>query len=1201
MKVDRRWRGASRVHIGVVTAGLVLLGAACAFLGWGSRARQRVANGAAVPSAVRVFSADAAAAGIPFEVGQIADHGVIAPGPASPRSANESVEAKSRAQSLFAGLPLMFEPNLGQANLDPADPGAKFVARGSGYRLLLGSGGALLSLVSRDSHPHISAGHPSTRLDVQRDMADSTVRVETLLMKLAGANPDASLTATDPLPGKSNYLIGSDPAKWRRGVPQFARVRYENIYPGINLVFYGNQGRLEYDFQVAPGSDPSQAELEFQGAARLELKDGSLVIHGQNGSVQLEAPRVYQEIAGHQQPVEGSFVLRGDNRAGFAIGSYDHSRELIIDPILTFSSYFGGSGDELATYVAVDSAFNIYLTGSTTSTNLPIPVSLVYQTTLKGAQNIYIAKIQPPLGSIPAALEFVTYLGGSGTDSPVGIQVDGSFDPYVVGTTSSPNFPTTSTSYQTKPYAGSTGTAHVFVTELKNNFDQLAYSSYLSGNGTDVASGMTIDASGDIYVTGTTTSNNVANAGAGIQFPASTAPQGQAFQIRSNAAIQFFVTEVDTLAPSSSGILYSTYFGGANYSPPLIAVGGGIAVDVNKNIYFTGTTNFTYTGCSGCSSTDFPILNAFQPCLDQPAPTVIVNPPTCSYTTTPTAPDAFAARLNPNPNPGQGGELVWSTYIGGSATDSGAGIGVDVGAANVYVVGTTNSTDIGENLTTLSTSAPYERCLDLAPFNTSTNICNMPAGTPPYPSDAFVARITNTTPSSTTPTPNVALNYFSYLGGTGNDSGLAIAVDSASGALVTGWTQSTDFPVFPTANPIQSALAGTQDAFVARLNTAATTGQTTAGSWANYFGGSTTSTGASAVTTGTGIALDVNQATYLAGNTNSVNLQVNKPFQATNAGGNDAFVTEFGPVVNLSLTGVLTLGTNQTFISAGNQATFTYTLTNNGPDLATGITVTDNLSPTVTQVPLSFNSASSSSGTCNTVTSANSVSCFIPSLQAGSTVTLTIVVTPTASTTPSGPTTFNGGTVQATGPGNIVLAQTSVPAQMSDFKMTVSPNNASVPAAGDTAVYQVYLTPLPVYSSSISLSCSGLPVASNCNFTNSPATLVGGPASSQLNLTTTVRPIVTGMNLQMKRLYAIWLTLPGLVLVCVGAVSRKRRRIIGMFLLWIVFAMLLLLPACSGTVVQPPVSGTPAGTYTITVTAISGTDTRNQSITLVVP
>ena len=272
-------------------------------------------------------------------------------------------------------------------------------------------------------------------------------------MKLAGANPNASLTGADLLPGKSNYFLGNDPTKWRQGVPQFARVRYENVYPGINLLFYGNQGRLEYDFQVEPGSDPGQAELEFNGAKRLELKDGALVIHGEDNSVRLDAPRVYQEIAGKQKPVKGGFVLRGANRAGFAIGSYDHTRELVIDPILVFSTYFGGSGDEHSTSVAVDGSFNIYLTGSTTSPNLPT-VKGNYQTTLNGAQNAYVAKITPPLGSLGATLDYVTYLGGSGTDSPVGISVDGRGAPFVAGTTSSPNFPTLPTAYQRTPAGG---------------------------------------------------------------------------------------------------------------------------------------------------------------------------------------------------------------------------------------------------------------------------------------------------------------------------------------------------------------------------------------------------------------------------------------------------------------------------------------------------------------------------------------------------------------------------------------------------------------------------------------------------------------------------------------------------------------------------------------------------------------------------
>jgi uncharacterized repeat protein (TIGR01451 family) len=1090
--------------------------------------------------------------------------------------------AQSRARSLFAGLPLIFEPNQGQANLDPADRRAKFVTHGSGYSLFLGSDGALLSLVSRE---------PSKRERSRQDGAKpqaSLTRVETLEMKLAGANPNVNVTGADRLPGKSNYFLGNDPAKWRHGVPQFARVRYENVYPGINLLFYGNQGRLEYDFQVAPGSDPRQAELEFNGAKKLELKDGALVIHGEDGSVRLGTPRVYQETGGKRQSVEGSFVLRGENRAGFAIGSYDHSRELVIDPILTFSTYFGGSGDEHSTYIAIDGSFNIYLTGSTTSPNLPAATG-VDQKALAGAQNVYIAKITPPLGSIAAALDYVTYLGGNGTDSPVGINVDGQGDAFVAGTTSSSNFPTTQlTAYQTAPEAGSTGTSHAFVTELKFDATTLQYSSYLSGNGTDIASGVTIDATGFIYVTGTTTSTDAASTT--DQFPATTLPQKLPYQITPRAPIQFFVTKVNTAAERASSIAYSTYFGGATFDTPTpVAVGGGIAVDTNGNMYFTGTTNFIFTGNSGSSNSDFPILNAYQPCLDTVPPATPTNPQVCTSTTNTTDSDAFVAKLNPNAN--QGEQLIWSTYLGGSGTDSGMGIGLDSGAANVYLVGTTNSIDIGKGTTTAVTSAPLQRCLDNL-VDPTTQACTAAAGAP---SDAFVARLSNPTSTTTTTIPvDVTLNYFSYLGGSNNEAGLAITVDNGSGALVTGWTQSTDFPVLPNPNSIQSALNGPQDAFVARLNTATVVGQTTAGSWANYFGGSGTDEG-------TGITLDVNQNAYFAGDTNSVDLQVSKPLQPTNGGGYDAFVTQLGTAVSLSLSGTLTLGTNQLYISAGNQATFTYTVTNNGPDLANNITLLDNLSPLITGVPLTFVSASTSAGTCGGGSTNAIVSCSLPSLQSGSTASITIVVSPTPNSSGTGGS-FNGGSVQVTGAGNIVLAQTSVPAQMSDFSLTVTPTNGSVPVAGDTATYQIQLTPHPVYGTNISLACTGLPAASACAFTSNPVSLEG-PGSSTLNITTTARPVTTPVSsLLTRRFYAIWLMVPGLSLLFVGIGGNgRRRRIAGILSLCVMFALLLLLPACSGQTTQAPVSGTPPGNSTITVTATSGSDTKSQTITLSVP
>ena len=1165
MNVDcRRW-GTSVVRIRILLGGLVLLAMGCAFLGWGARLGKTARNHS---------NSQAFLAGL-----------------------EQSAQLKAQAHSIVAGLPLIFEPNQGQANLDPSDPHAQFLTHGTGYSLLLGSDGAILSLASR-ANPTRSA--------------TAEFRSETFQMKIAGAASTARLTAIDQLPGKSNYFIGNDPAKWRTGVPQFARVGYDNLYPGINLVFYGNQGHLEYDFQVAPGADPSQAELEFSGTKKIELKEGALVLRGQSGSVQFDVPRIYQEIDGRRQPIEGNFVLRAENRVGFAIGAYDRSRELIIDPVLSFSSFLGGSGDEHNTSVAVDGSLNLYLTGSTTSPNLTPLCSYTGCTALSGAQNVYVAKIQPPLGSITAQITQLSYLGGGGTDYPVGIGVDGGGNPYVAGTTTSGNFPTTTDAYQVT--AESVGT-HVFVTKIRSDFGQLLYSSYLSGNGTDIASGMTIDNQSNLYVTGTTTS---IEASSRDQFPASNIPQSLPFQSLPRASVgtpQFFVTKVYTNAGGIASIPYSTYFGGGTFTCPSTqpnctpAIGGGIVVDTNSNVYFTGTTNFTFQGCTGCSVTDFPILNAYQPCLDTPPPTTIVNPQSCSNTAGASLPDAFVAKLNTSPNVSPGQQLIWSTYIGGTGSDSGVGVAIDPGAANVYVVGTTDSTDF-VNTTLVKSFASFQACLNNVAVTTTG--CSAQTATP-VPTDAFVARLTN--PSiSTTNQVTQALNYFSYLGGADAETGNAITVDNASGALVTGSTTSPvippatlpgqpqpgSFPVTPYPSSIQSQLSGSpcatlpcpSDAFLARLNTAATVGQTTTASSASYFGGTGTDIG-------TGIALDVNDNVYLAGETNSTDLTVSKPFQANNNGGFDSFVAQFAPAFTLTLSGVLNVATNQHYISAGNPATFTYTVTNNGPDLASNIAILANFLNT--GVPVSNVSATISTGTCGGGGSTStSISCGPISLQSGSTATVTITLTPSLSSTAAPPVFFNGGTIQAIGANNIVLAQTSVSAQVADFKMTISPTNQAISVAGATASYTVQLNPEPLYSSSITVSCSGLPAASSCPSKTVSLSNQAG-ASVALAITTTARPATTpAASLFRRQFYAIWLMVPAMALVGVGG-NRRRRRFLGFLALCTLFVLTLLIPACSSSKSTTPPAGTPAGNYTITVTAAAGSDSKTQTVGLTVP
>jgi uncharacterized repeat protein (TIGR01451 family) len=1136
VKVTRCWSGTNGLKVRALLAGMVLLAAGCMVLGGSSRSRSSQNASVFVPAS------------------ELQDQVTISASPvAQPLKAS-----KQRVLAAFRQLPLIFEPNVGQANA-----GVRFLVRGAGYDILLDSDSAV-----------IGSGNSSTR------------RSEGLRMRLAGASTSARVAGSDLLPGKTNYFIGNDPAKWRRNVPHFARVRYESIYPGINLVFYGNQGRLEYDFQVAPGADPSQAELEFDGS-QIELAHGNVIAKGENGVVRLEAPRVYQQIEGHQRPVAGRFVMRAGNRVGFEIGPYDHSRELVIDPTLTsgFSTYFGGSGNETFPSVAVDNAQNVYLAGSTTSPVNTFPQPAASTTLLGTNANVFVAKVDPT----GATLLYLTFLGGGGTDTNVGLGVDGGGNAYIAGTTTSgiggtADFPTTGTNaYQSVPAGGSAGTSHVYVSQLDATGSTLRYSSYLSGNGTDAASGMTIDNKGDLFVTGTTTSTDTGGTSVGDQFPASSPPQAEAFHNFSLATNQFFVTKVNTVAAGIGSIAYSTYFGGGTPTNGT-AQGGGIAVDSTGNIYFTGTTNFTYTGTS--PTTDFPILNAYQPCLDTAPPATHTNPDTCTSTSA-TNTDAFVAKLNPSANPGS--QLIWSTYFGGSQTDSGAAIALDTGAANVYLTGTTNSPDI----TIPATLAPYQKCLnDLFTGTFIAPTCT--TQTAPAPNDAYVARLNNVASG------NIALTYFSYLGGSADEAGLAVAVDTANDALLTGWTKtptggtsSGQFPVTTGAN--QSALKGTQDAFLAHLNTTTVTGQNTLGAFVTYFGGT-------GVGRGTSLRLDTSLNTYLAGDTNAPDLQVQAALQPQNNGGFDAFVAKFGTAADLAITGKLTLAAGQSFVSAGSLATFTYTVTNNGPDVATNVTVTDNL--TGTGIPLTPVSASASPGSCTLPTTAsNSVVCSISSLQSGATAAVTIVLTPTAFGQ------FNGGAVTVSSSNNNDPNPSNntanVSGQASDFSVSVSPANQSIQQAGDTAVYTVTLTPHPVYTGSISLSVSGLPNNSTSSFTTNPVTLINvSGATSTLNIATQPRPVpVANSGARMRPIYAIWLAIPGMALLGYGAGNdRRRRRIAGILLVCAMGLLTMLQPACSKQATTTATGGTPAGTSNLVVTATSGSFTKNANIaTLTVP
>ncbi len=693
-------------------------------------------------------------------------------------------KAQARILGSYGKLPLSFEANHGQT-----DGRVKFLSRSGGYSLFLTGDEAVLALrgkKAKNTAPKRPTSSPvETRLAASADRMTGGV----LRMKLRNANAAAKVTGVDELPGTSNYFIGNDPAKWRTNVPTYAKVKYEGIYSGIDLVYYGNQRQLEYDFIVAPGADPRRIQFDVRGARRIRQDaQGELVFKVGEDEIRWHKPVAYQEKNGTRQEITARYALTNANLVAFEVAKYDPNRPLYIDPLI-YSTYLGGSSDDDGYGIAVDSAGNAYVTGQTSSTDFPTtnPLqpanaggndvfvakinptgsALVYSTYLGGSGNdgngwghiavdstgnayvtgwtestdfptvnplqaayggggdAFVAKINPT-GS---ALVYSTYLGGSSYDGGFGIAVDGAGNAYVACQTSSTDFPTANPLQPT--YGG--GSDDAAVAEINPTGSALVYSTYLGGSGADYAQGIALDSAGNAYVVGQTYSTD---------FP--TTPG--AFQtICGDAGCTAGDAFVTKLNPAGSALVYSTYLGGNSMD-----WGGGIAVDGEGDAYVTGQTY----------STNFPTMNPLQQ----------------NYAGGPG--DAFVTKLNP-----AGSALVYSTYLGGWLMDWGGGIAVDI-TGNAYVTGFTMS----GNFPTMN---PLQGCGGYW--------------------DAFVSKFNPT---------GSALVYSTCLGGTDADWGLAIAVDSAGNAYVTGYTDSTNFP---TENPLQPANGGGNDAFVAKLNIAAVT------------------------------------------------------------------------------------------------------------------------------------------------------------------------------------------------------------------------------------------------------------------------------------------------------------------------------------------------------------------------------------------
>jgi hypothetical protein len=772
------------------------------------------------------------------------DRVAATPGASAPAVAQPDTLARARAIEQYGNLPLSFEANQGQM-----DRQVKFVARGAGYTLFLTGTEAVLKLKAPDN---TTAGTSPTaapselahrRTGIGPDTRPATATV--LRMQLRGANRAAPIAGAEELPGKSHYFIGNDPAQWHTNIPNYAKVRYSGVYPGVDLVYYGNQRQLEYDFIVAPGADAGAIRLSFQGATsiRVDAQSGDLILHtaGRNrtagnagdGELRFHRPVLYQEPpAGETQDVaangnakentggqssgsrprtvvEGRFVLHTPTFAGashiqpptsqpltskvevgFEIAAYDRSRPLIIDPVLAYSTYLGGSSLEVGYGIAVDASGSAYVAGDTSSADFPTTLG-ASQPASGGSYDAFVTK----LNRTGSALLYSTYLGGSTFDAARGIAVDAAGSAYVTGNTYSPDFPTTLGASQTA-LGGSYYDA--FVTKLNPTGSALLYSTYLGGSSTDYGFGIAVDAFGSAYVTGLTYSAN---------FPTTLG----GFQPASRGSSDAFVTKLDV---AGSVLLYSTYLGGH-----LRDFGRGIAVDAAGSAYVTGETN----------SNNFPTtLGAFQPLRRSGA-------------------DAFVTQLNTT-----GSALLYSTYLGGSSGDVGQGIAVDA-FGHAYVTGITDSANFP---TTLGAFQPA--------FGGA-------------PSDAFVTKL-NLTGS--------ALLYSTYLGGNARDFGYGIAVDAFGSAYVTGSTGSANFPT--TLGAFQPRLRCGSDAFVTKLDV---TGSALL--YSTYLGGSSGDSGY-------GIAVDASGSAYVTGFTVSANFPTTLgAFQPAFGGYWDAFVTKM-PLGNCS-------------------------------------------------------------------------------------------------------------------------------------------------------------------------------------------------------------------------------------------------------------------------------------------------------------
>jgi hypothetical protein len=666
-----------------------------------------------------------------------------------------AAEAPRSGIEKFGNTPLVFEPNYGQV-----DSSVRFLSRGDRFGFFLTDTESIVSL------------------------AGSTPAL--VRMQLVGQNPHPRISGSGVQPGVSHYFKGTDPSKWQQSVPHFLKVDYQDVYPGINLTYYGNQRQLEYDFTVSPHVDPKAIELKFAGVDQIEIgEQGDLVLHTSAGEIRHQHPRVYQNRYGVQAAIDGQFVLLGSDKVGFKIGNYDSGLPLIIDPKFIYSTYFGGDGPDgdIGIDLKVDAAGTAFVTGYTSSmdffnTNLS-------PTAPGGRLDAYVMKVDPTGSTVLSAM----YFGGSLDDEGHRIAMDNSGSLYITGYTSSPDFPIVN-GFQTK--LG--GKKDVYIMKIDNAVSQILFSSFIGGSQDDAPFGLSVDSNNNIYISGETSSLDFPvvqpllgkfGGGRADAFVTKISPDGtiiystylggigndHSFDVTSDSDGNAYVVGYTTaalpnivralygaindpeqaflakLSPDGSTLLSFAYIGGLGIDEAIRVV-----LDSNQNIIISGYT----------SADNFPVQNAIQPLNGGAANTF----------------DIFLLKLLPDLS-----DIVFSTYIGSDGSESAPGLAVDPDG-NIYLAGFTSSFQFpvvnGINVGTSGGNLHGDR-------------------------DAYVMKLS----------PDGRILFSTYVGGSSSDGAVALALDAARNIYVTGFTFSDDFPV---ESPFQENNSGGSDGFLMKID-----------------------------------------------------------------------------------------------------------------------------------------------------------------------------------------------------------------------------------------------------------------------------------------------------------------------------------------------------------------------------------------------